>query len=177
MVCPVTKIAGLSELREIPDNQEIFAHSWTDQSIIVELLEYQAQVADADAARYHFDDIASSNEASGPGKAEILMVEPVAKEQLALQECESAWLLSGQQLVAKFNEQARNLVTLHLCLLRLPQFSTDLLLTFNNPTLIHPSSSSSTTCVTSEPEGPAWTLDHFRLLLQTLRLCDTAIFG
>ncbi|MGH0181945.1 UNVERIFIED_CONTAM: hypothetical protein FKN15_007342 [Acipenser sinensis] len=41
-----------SELREIPDNQEVFAHSHTDQSIIVELLEYQGHVTGRDAARY-----------------------------------------------------------------------------------------------------------------------------
>nr|XP_033781501.1 ran guanine nucleotide release factor [Geotrypetes seraphini] len=168
----------VSELREIPDNQEIFAHSQTDQSIIIELLEYQVHVSDAEAARYHFEDIASSNEASGPEKAEILTVEPIPKEQLALQECASAWLLSGRQLVAKFNEQVRNTVTLHLCLFRLPQFTTDLLLTFNDPILIHPSSSSATANVPSDPgETPVWTLEHFRLLLQTLRLYDAAIFG
>lgn len=41
-----------SELREIPDNQEVFAHSSTDQSIIVELLEYEGLVEDGAAARY-----------------------------------------------------------------------------------------------------------------------------
>ncbi|MEE6520759.1 hypothetical protein FKM82_018698 [Ascaphus truei] len=41
----------VSALREVPDNQEVFAHVSTDQSIIVELLEYPEGVADADAAR------------------------------------------------------------------------------------------------------------------------------
>lgn len=29
-----------SLLREIPDNQEVFAHAKTDQSIIIEIMEY-----------------------------------------------------------------------------------------------------------------------------------------
>ncbi|KAL7977695.1 hypothetical protein Chor_009644 [Crotalus horridus] len=41
----------ISEMRQVPDNQEVFVHPSTDQSIIVELLEYQAGVADENAAR------------------------------------------------------------------------------------------------------------------------------
>ena len=33
-------IVCVSDVREIPDNQEVFAHSHTDQSIIIEILEY-----------------------------------------------------------------------------------------------------------------------------------------
>ena len=33
-------IVCISDVREIPDNQEVFAHSHTDQSIIIEILEY-----------------------------------------------------------------------------------------------------------------------------------------
>jgi len=32
-----------SQLRQIPDNQEVYTHSQTDQSIIVEILEYVEQ--------------------------------------------------------------------------------------------------------------------------------------
>ena len=40
-----------SSIREVPDNQEVFAHSSHDQSIIIELVEYQ-NVADDKAAMY-----------------------------------------------------------------------------------------------------------------------------
>jgi hypothetical protein len=39
----------------------------------------------------------------------------------------------GQQRVAKFKETARNDINIHMVLFRLPQFSTDILLTFNDP--------------------------------------------
>ena len=40
-----------STLRDIPDNQEVFVHSTTDQSIIVEILQYLDE-GDEQAVRY-----------------------------------------------------------------------------------------------------------------------------
>ena len=40
-----------SEIRDIPDNQEVFCHINTDQSIIVDILEYQSQVEGESAVR------------------------------------------------------------------------------------------------------------------------------
>jgi hypothetical protein len=41
----------------VPDNQEVFAHSKSDQSFIFDILEYAADVADEAAAEYHFRDL------------------------------------------------------------------------------------------------------------------------
>ncbi|XP_069502307.1 ran guanine nucleotide release factor [Ambystoma mexicanum] len=170
----------VSDLREIPDNQEVFAHRWTDQSLIMELLEYQNEVADANAARYHFEDIASVNDASGQERSEVLSVEPIPKGQLALGECQSAWFLTGRQLVSKFNEEARNTVNIYMCLLRLPQFATEVLLTFNDPGAIDPSSSSAES-VCLQPTAildhvSPWSQEHFKVLMQTLQLHNPDIF-
>ncbi|KAM4678481.1 ran guanine nucleotide release factor [Discoglossus pictus] len=164
----------VSDLREIPDNQEVFAHSFTDQSVIVELLEYQGGMTDAEAARYHFEDVASSNDADG--KSEVLSVEPLPLAQLSLNSCANAWALTGRQLVSKFNEQAQNIVNVHLALFRLPQHSTDLLVTFNDPIAINPDSSSAVEG-SSEITVPPWTLADFDRLLSSLQLHDPNIFG
>uniref|UniRef100_A0A3Q1GN58 Ran guanine nucleotide release factor n=1 Tax=Acanthochromis polyacanthus TaxID=80966 RepID=A0A3Q1GN58_9TELE len=164
----------ISELREIPDNQEVFAHAHTDQSLIVELVEYQTQVADQDAARYHFEDIAGSNKALEPGAFEVTSVVALPKPQLSLSECSSAWMLTGTQCVSKFNEDARNTVTLHLGLLRLQQFSTDVLITFNDPQSISPDSSSASAVGTHKQP---WTVQEFQRLLQTLTLHNPGLFG
>lgn len=164
----------VSELREIPDNQEVFAHAHTDQSLIVELVEYQAQVADQDAARYHFEDIAGSNKALEPGAFVVTSVVTLSKSELSLSDCSCAWMLTGTQCVSKFNEEARNTVTLHLGLFRLPQFSTDVLITFNDPLSISPDSSSAASVGTHrEP----WTVQDFQRLLQTLTLHNPGLFG
>ncbi|XP_072540813.1 ran guanine nucleotide release factor [Salminus brasiliensis] len=162
----------VSELREIPDNQEVFVHAHTDQSVIIELVEYQAQVDDAQAARYHFEDLAGSNKASAEGRWEVQGVEPVPLSQLRLQECSSAWLLTGTQLISKFNEEAKNTVNIHLCVLRLPQYTTDILITLNHPVTISPLSSSATVSAVA-----GWTLQDFHTLLQSLQLLDPGVFG
>ncbi|TNN41696.1 Ran guanine nucleotide release factor [Liparis tanakae] len=165
-----------SELREIPDNQEVFAHERTDQSLIVELVEHQAQVADRDAARYHFEDIAGSNKASQPGSGfEVTGEARVCESELLLADCGSAWTLTGTQRVSKFNEEARNTVTLHLAVLRLPRFSTDVLITFNDPQRIDPESSSAAAAETRSEDR--WTEQDFRRLLRTLTLHNPGLFG
>ncbi|XP_053574292.1 ran guanine nucleotide release factor [Bombina bombina] len=167
-------VQDVSDLREIPDNQEVFAHSCTDQSIIVELLEYQEGVSDTEAARYHFEDVASSNDADG--KSEVLSVQPLPLAQLSLTSCTNAWALTGRQLVAKFNEQACNLVNMHLALFRLPQYSTDLLVTFNDPIAVNPDSSSAVNGSTETSPTP-WTLEDFNKFLCNLQLHNPDIFG
>ncbi|XP_066484937.1 ran guanine nucleotide release factor [Tiliqua scincoides] len=163
----------VSELRQVPDNQEVFVHPSTDQSIIIELLEYQAGVPDENAARYHFEDAAGAS-----AEAEVLSQESLAPHLLALEGCSSAWCLTTCQLVAKFNEKAKNKVTVHLVLLRLPQYGTDLLLTFNNPTCIHPLSSSAVReTEIPHPSQPPWTVEHFHTFTHSLRLLDPGIFG
>ncbi|KAG9469510.1 hypothetical protein GDO78_020345, partial [Eleutherodactylus coqui] len=129
-----TNIQDISDLREIPDNQEVFAHAATDQSIIVELLEYQEGMSDPEAARYHFEDVAASNDAQSA--AEVVSVEPLPLAQLSLTSCSSAWALTGHQRVSKFNEEAQNTVMMHMALLRIQQHATDLLVTFNDPVAI-----------------------------------------
>ncbi|XP_046876553.1 ran guanine nucleotide release factor isoform X2 [Hypomesus transpacificus] len=165
----------ISELREIPDNQEVFAHEHTDQSIIVELLEFQSHVENEDAARYHFEDVAGSNKAVGPGTSEVKTIKALSKPELSMQECSSAWLLTGTQAVSKFNEEAKNIVSIHLGLFRLPQFSTDILVTFNNPLTIS-SSSSSAAGASNLPTHP-WTIQDFDSLLQSLKLHNPGVFG
>ncbi|XP_062814155.1 ran guanine nucleotide release factor [Anolis carolinensis] len=173
-VCLPPGSIDVSEMRQVPDNQEVFVHPSTDQSLIIELLEYQAGVPDENATRYHFEDLADAS-----STAEILNQEQFLPQLLALEGCSSAWQLTARQLVAKFNEEAKNEVTLHLALLRLPQYGTDLLLTFNDPTRIHPLSSSAAQGTEVPPpfsQAP-WTVEHFHTFARSLRLHDPGIFG
>ncbi|XP_072254957.1 ran guanine nucleotide release factor [Pyxicephalus adspersus] len=184
-------VQDVSELREIPDNQEVFAHVHTDQSVIIELLEYQDGMSDPDAARYHFEDVATSNDAQG--KAEVVSVEPLPLAQLSLSSCSSAWALTGHQLVSKFNEQAQNTVTIYMALFRMPQYSTDLLVTFkglreipdNQEVFAHVHTDQSVIIELleyqdgmSDPDAARpWTQEDFNRLLCSFRLHDPSIFG
>ncbi len=49
----------------------------------------------------------------------------------------SAWYLFGRQQVSKYHEQAKNIVHIHLCLLRLgDDLATDILISFNDPVFV-----------------------------------------
>ncbi|KAM8813805.1 ran guanine nucleotide release factor [Rhynchonycteris naso] len=161
---------NVSDLRPVPDNQEVFCHRVTDQSLIVELLEFQAHVQGEEAARYHFEDVGAVQEAT---TVQVETVQALLLENLALRGyCEEAWVLSGTQQVAKENRQVAKDVTLHLALLRLPQYQTDLLLTFNQPP---PDNRSSL-----DPEDLSllpWSLGDFEQLVTSLTLHDPNIFG
>ena len=55
------------------------------------------------------------------------------QDLLALSDCSCGWLLQGSQLAAKFNQVTKTSVRIHLILLRLPKFGTDVLITLNSP--------------------------------------------
>ncbi|KAL1786627.1 ran guanine nucleotide release factor [Sigmodon hispidus] len=93
----------VSDLQPVPDNQEVFCHPMTDQSVIVELLELQAHVRGKVAAWYHFEDV---GRVQGARAVHVLSVQPLGLENLSLRGCcQDAWLLSGKQQVAKENQQ------------------------------------------------------------------------
>ena len=46
---------------------------------------------------------------------------------------ERVWYIKGEQGVAKYNETVKNTVELHMGVFRVPEFDTDILITFNDP--------------------------------------------
>jgi hypothetical protein len=66
-------------VRQVPDNQEVFADATKDQSIIVEIVEFSPQVSDEQCAAFHFSELANLNESVGH---EIVAVQPLAPEHV-----------------------------------------------------------------------------------------------
>lgn len=161
----------VSDLRPVPDNQEVFCHPVTDQSLIVELLELQAHVCGEAAARYHFEDVGG---VQGARSQQVESVQSLGSENLALRSCcPEAWVLSGKQQVAKENQQVAKDVAVHQALLRLPQYETDVLLTFNQP----PISDNRSSLSPGNVSPPPWSLGDFEQLVTSLNLHDPTIFG
>ena len=46
---------------------------------------------------------------------------------------ERCWYLKGEQRISKYNEVVKNTVELHIGVYRVPEFDTDILLSFNDP--------------------------------------------
>lgn len=99
-----------SQFRQIPDNQEVFLSGQDNESIIVEVLEFSADMN----IEAYFVNLAEDNDSE---KWEILE----NKENV----------LFGTQLVSKFNQETRDLVYIFMALIRYPQHNSDFLITWN----------------------------------------------
>ena len=110
--------------------------------------------------RHHFQDLAESN-GSSQEETETLSVIPLPKDQLSLVECSSGWLLSGTQMVSKFNKPEKNCVKILLCVLRLPAHTTDILISFNSPMEI----------------GAVDDTEMFASIVRSVKLLNPSLFG
>eukprot|EP01027_Heterolobosea_sp_BB2_P011451 GEZU01016660.1.p1 GENE.GEZU01016660.1~~GEZU01016660.1.p1 ORF type:complete len:160 (+),score=26.60 GEZU01016660.1:56-535(+) len=119
----------------------MFTDVSTDQSLIFEILEYDPSIPNENIAKYHFDEIATLNDASD--QSQIFSIEPVTDiEDPNFPPNTYKCILFGRQMVSKYRESCRNTVNMYLFVIRLPSFNTEILITFNDPVAIHPESSS-----------------------------------
>lgn len=161
-----------STFRQIPDNQEVFTHPVRDQSIIVEIMEAaDPQEPDETAIKTHFEDLATAN---GADESYIIHTETIRKEKLSMDQVHTCYYILGEQKIAKFNEADKNTVQIHIGLFRLPQYETDILVSFNDPINIGMNSSSFQPIPTS---ATRWLADDFKNVICSLKLLDPAIFG
>ena len=166
-----TPRVDISEMRQVPDNQEVFAHPLTDQSIVIELLEYQNIASGLEAARVHYQDISQANNSTD---TVVLSHEVIETNSIAMGRCTGCHYLTGTQKITKFNESEEdsNVVRVQLVLYRLQEFNTDLVVTYNDPVSISAGSSSK-----KGGEGDKWSLEQFRELVNSIRLVDDSIFN
>lgn len=168
------RFVDVSNFRVIPDNQEVLADIDSDQSIIVELLSLVDDVSNESSAEFHFRELAKENDASDA--CEIVNIRLLANEELpnlTRQEIYKALLL-GRQHVAKFKESAKNVVEIYMAIIRIPSITTDILITFNVPTNVHPqSSSSSNISNTAQQTEPG---KIFQEVLRTFKILDWGLF-
>ncbi|RIA96093.1 hypothetical protein C1645_733580 [Glomus cerebriforme] len=166
----------VSDVRNVPDNQEVFTDVNTDQSIIIEILQFVHQAANEDVARYHFDSVATDNKAE-----DFSIIHKIT--QLTSQEVPNLppntpmYFCTGQQSVAKFNEtdlNAHNLVSIYLAVFRFPNYDTDIVITYNIPILIGATSSSRQTA----QEGNIQVgLEEFKRMLATFKVNNYDLFA
>ncbi|TCD66454.1 hypothetical protein EIP91_001334 [Steccherinum ochraceum] len=117
-----------SDLRQVPDTQEVFLYPDSSKSLILEVLERVEAVGAEDAARFHFDSIAHDNNAE---QKEILGIRIVPNDRG--DNTPSPILLDGTQMVKKFNATVADQVRIFLALYRVEDKNVDLLLAMNVP--------------------------------------------
>ena len=140
----------VSMLREVPDHQEVFVDRDSDASLIVELLEHDGSVSDDHAPAHYFRDLAACNDAEGSSVldfggvvAHAAFVPLVKVDPKRCVKCAAV----GRQRITKFRSvpPARagagagagaatgDDVAIVMCVVRLLDVLTDVLITLNVP--------------------------------------------
>ncbi|KAI8055162.1 hypothetical protein BDF22DRAFT_654081 [Syncephalis plumigaleata] len=140
----------VSEIREVPDNQEVFADNETEESIIVELLELDSSITNADCASCngnnsaHFKQIAEDNESPNTQIVNLVALTSHDIPNMPISRHDwlpTGWTTTSSQVPRDFRNFL-NTVDIFLAVIRLPQVTTDILITVNVPVLIGSTSSS-----------------------------------
>lgn len=101
-----------SKIRQVPDNQEVFLSTASDDSIVVELLEMD----DSYTIEDYFRQLAEDNEA---GRYSIIS--------------STFTVAFGVQEIAKFDRVEADTVSVALGLIRLKEYNADALISWNRP--------------------------------------------
>tara|TARA_R110002050_G_scaffold223853_1_gene359797 strand:- start:163 stop:741 length:579 start_codon:yes stop_codon:yes gene_type:complete len=177
IVCGVpSRLDDVSPFRQIPDNQEVFSDPATDQSVIVELLQMVEEHPNiVDAAKYHFEELANVNQSSNFTMTECVAIDagelPILRDPLA-----SGAMCRGYQKVSKYKEAAENTVQIYLCLLRLPTYTTDMLITLNDPVEIADESGSKEYIEEQALKNKEKSLEMFKKIVRSVEIKDPGLF-
>lgn len=163
--------------------QEVFADPNRDESIIVELLEFEQDVADDQSALWFLQDLAYEQDAGQP-----LVIEAVN----SLTSSDAPFLSPpivitaavGQMAVSKGRQgvESQNVLRVYLANVRLRSANTDILITVYEPLVISEHSESADTVgpgatVPAEASGCMPAKEIFRLVLATFKIRDWDLFG
>eukprot|EP00053_Salpingoeca_punica_P011924 m.106335 g.106335 ORF g.106335 m.106335 type:complete len:193 (+) comp15815_c3_seq1:65-643(+) len=170
------RFEDVSELRQIPDTQEVFADGRTDQSVIVELLSLAEEAEDdGKAAAFHFESLASDNSAS-----EWSLESPsVVTDAPGL----GVWSLTyGLQHIAKFKDSAEhaNTVRVFVACLRMREYGTDIVVSLNAPQWISEASASAQYAhpeLVRQHNGLETALPLFQAIVQSFTVVDPSILN
>ncbi|KAJ0677627.1 putative ran-interacting Mog1 protein [Helianthus annuus] len=173
----------VSNIREVPDHQEVFVDPARDESLIIELLEMKHDVPDDGSATWFLQDLASEQGAEGN----------IVTEQSAVFEAQGLGYgntpsvittAAAQMAISKGRQgrEAQNLVKVYLANLRLKGVQTDVLITAYEPVFISPSSESARSVgagltVPAADTGRTPMADVFKQVVATFRINDWNLFG
>ncbi|KAF2068875.1 hypothetical protein CYY_009806 [Polysphondylium violaceum] len=170
------RFIDITSFRQVPDHQEIFVDEKTDQSVIIELLERQSHVSDAEAIKYHFEIISDESEISAE-KRRVGIIRPITQEEMPnFLPTIPKFMMLAQQRVSKFKESAENIVNLHMALVRLERAKTDLLITFNEAISISTDSSSMKSVQNTNPSNQESIEQLFKSIIKSFIIKDYSLF-
>ncbi|KAJ1919478.1 hypothetical protein H4219_001949 [Mycoemilia scoparia] len=179
-----SEMLDMSNFRQIPDNQEVFADT-NDHSFIVEIVEMAENAGDQSIVEYHFKQLVQDNEAADYNILERETVseadKPVIKSPNPSNSSITISTLTGVQTIAKFNEatksqDAYNQVVIFMAVVRIPEHTADILLTANCPVSVGADSSSTALDIQGDRDLQGM---HclFQKAVNTFRIKDWSLFA
>lgn len=170
------RFVDLSNFRLVPDHQEVWSDPHTDQSIIIELVErVNIDNEKEKAVKYHYNDIAETSKSIETSIVSSGTFKSNSWEIAKKYNC--SWTF-GTQKVSKGRDTPNkaNIIALYLVLIRLKEFDTDLLISFNAPIKIHQQSQAKSAKDSVKP--PQVTIQLFKQIISTFNIKDlNGIFG
>ncbi|KAF4360246.1 hypothetical protein F8388_020537 [Cannabis sativa] len=177
------RFQDVSNIREVPDHQEVFVDPSRDESLIFEILELKEEVGDDGSASWFLQDLASEQEAEGC----------VVIEQSAVTEAPGLCYRStpavittavGQMAISKGRQgrEAQNVVRVYIANVRLKEVNTDILISAYEPIRINPLSESATAvgagaATPAELSGCTPMVEVFKLAVSTFKVNNWGLFG
>lgn len=177
------RFQDVSNVRQVPDHQEGFVDSSRDESLIFELLDLKADVADNGSATWFLQDLATEQDAEGVSVIEQSGVFPA--DTLHFGNVPSIITTAvGHMAIAKGRQgrQAQNIVKVYLANLRLKGVGTDVLITAYEPLMISPFSESASAvgagvAVPAEQFGRMPMSEVFKLAVSSFKVNNWTLFG
>ncbi|KAL8143125.1 hypothetical protein V2J09_016157 [Rumex salicifolius] len=177
------RFEDVSNIREVPDQQEVFVDPARDESLIFELLEYKHEVADNGSANWFLQDLASEQDADGGTVIEQSGI--VDAPGLSYKNIPSVVTNAvGQMAISKGRQgkEAQNIVRVYLANLRLKGVDTDILITAYEPLVINPLSESAISvgpgvATPAAQTGLTPVSEVFKLAVSSFKVNDWSLFG
>ncbi|XP_051146262.1 uncharacterized protein LOC127261879 [Andrographis paniculata] len=177
------RFQDVSDIREVPDNQEVFVDPTRDESLIFELLELKTDVPDNGSATWFLQDLANEQDAEGTVVLEQSGIVQADGEQFRNNRPIITTAV-GQMAVSKGRQgrEAQNIVKVYLANLRLKNVATDVLITAYEPLLINSLSESAASvgaglAIPAAESGCMPMAEVFKCAVSSFNVNDWSLFG
>ncbi|KAL7587448.1 uncharacterized protein LOC111896144 [Lactuca sativa] len=177
------RFEDVSNIREVPDHQEVFVDPARDESLIFELLELKHDVEDNGSATWFLQDLAREQGAEGNIVTEQSAV--FEAPELQFRNLPAVITTANAQMAiskARQGREAQNLVKVYLANLRLKGVGTDVVITAYEPVFINPLSESASSVgagltVPAAQSGRTAMVEVFKQAVSSFRINDWNLFG
>lgn len=177
------RFQDVSNIRQVPDHQEVFVDPARDESLVFELLDYKHDVGDEGSAVWFIQDLAIEQDGEGFTLLERSTV--VEAPGLCYKNIPAIVTTAvGQMAVSKGRQgrEAQNIIKVYLANIRLKEVGTDALITAYEPIVINPLSESASAvgaglAIPATQSGFMPMVEIFKLAVTNFKVNDWGLFS